>query len=101
MLGNNAEKKSVGAGKDKPPPTFQGQLSHVWGIGIGQKYHPGAREGLLLIWSVECHRAEQDTRDIKIAGCSYTQNKAVMSERTFNLIVHGKRPSQVIQHGSN
>lgn len=34
-------------------------------------------KGLLLIWSVECHGAEQDTADTKIAGCFYTWNRAV------------------------
>lgn len=72
---NNAEKKSVEAGEDSPT-NFPGAVSPcVAQRGRGSALEQG--KGLLLIWSVECHGAEQDTRDIKIAGCSYTWTRAV------------------------
>lgn len=73
---NNAEKKSVEAGEDSPtdfPAAFSPPC--VWGCGRDGALEQG--KGLLVIWSVECHGAAQDTGNIKIAGCSYTWNRAV------------------------
>ena len=59
---NNAEKKSVEGGEDSPT-NFSVTVSQS----VVEAVPWSQGKGLLLIWSVECHRAEQDTRDIKIA----------------------------------
>ena len=69
---NNAEKKSVEGGEDSPT-NFSATVSQS----VVEAVPWSQGKGLLLIWSVECHRAEQDTRDIKIAECSYTWKWAV------------------------
>lgn len=72
---NNAEKKSVEAGEDSPNNLPAVVTPCVLECGGDSALEQG--KGLLLIWSVECHGAEQDTRNIKIAGCSYICNRAV------------------------
>lgn len=79
------------------PPILQCLFPHVCQE-HGRDSAFNQRKGLLLIWSVECHGAQQDTGDIKIAGCYYTWKKAVRGGLQARYI--WKRPSQTILYGS-
>jgi hypothetical protein len=91
---SNAEKKSMKASEDSTATCYMPITPCFRECGRHSTLDEG--KGLLLIWSVECHGAEQDTGDIKIAGCSYTWNKAV--REGFKLGAHGK--DNLVRYGS-
>lgn len=92
---NNAEKKSVETDENNPNnlPAAASLCVPVCDRDSGLEQ----RKGLLLIWSVECHGPEQDTVNIKIAGCSYTWYRAVRG--SLQARCTWTRQSQTILYG--